>query len=127
MSLSGDFSSGSAGTTPPPASPPPAAVPAPGGRPKWLIPVIIGVVACCLIGGILLCVLPNMFASQLGPLVLTGLCATENPGASQEACSAWATDVMTNHPDTFVSCQQANPGDTSAMYQCILDAGVSPP
>jgi hypothetical protein len=126
MSLSGDFSSGTPGSVPP-ASTPPQTTAAPGGRPKWLIPVIIGVVACCLLGAVALCVLPNMFASQLGPFVLSAVCTTENPNASAEACSAWATDVMTNHPDAFVSCQQASPGNTSALYQCLLDAGVSPP
>ena len=43
MTISDNLSGGTPGSTPPPVNPTPSAVS--GGRPKWLIPVIIGVVA----------------------------------------------------------------------------------
>jgi hypothetical protein len=124
MSLQGDFSSGTPGSVPPAGAPPPAA-PVRSGRPPWLIPVIIGVVLCCALA----C---GALALSMGPAItqattLATMCVTANPDATQADCQAWVTDILQNHPDDYTACQQSSGGDQDALYQCLLDAGVSAP
>jgi hypothetical protein len=121
--VSGNVSSG--------AGYPPPAVPPRSGPPKWLLIVGGLLVVVCLIGAVIVCVLPTIFGEQIGGafggVAVSLVCQTENPDLSAETCDAWGADVMANNQDTFVSCQQANPQDTSALYQCLLDSGIEPP
>jgi hypothetical protein len=117
------------------ASTPPAAPGAP--EPKktnWLLigGIVVGVLALCAcavcFGG---SAILSMAGPQAGGAVIGILCGMQYPDLSSDECSAWGTDLITNHPNDYVECasqakDSSGSTDITKLFTCLEDRGLGP-